>query len=143
MQLFQSVFFGWYSEGNHTALDHFYISFIFSDTMLYLMRYENYNDLIFKNNETCQLNIIIARCMQDLSNYYAGLGEVCLSNMYCLWILVIYLFIAEIFSFVKQTWIKENNENNKMSPLTVSQLSKCISQTFKERKNALGHTKTK
>ncbi|XP_063436299.1 uncharacterized protein LOC134717735 [Mytilus trossulus] len=45
------------------------------DTLLYLMKYEDYNDLIFKNDETCHLNIGIARCMCNLSNNYAGLGE--------------------------------------------------------------------
>ncbi|CAG2210970.1 unnamed protein product [Mytilus edulis] len=46
------------------------------DTMLYLMKYEDYNELIFKNDDTRQLNAEMARCMCSLSNFFAALCEV-------------------------------------------------------------------
>lgn len=79
IQLFQFMSL---SEGNHSALHYFHIAFIFSDTMLYLMKYEDYNELIFKNDDTRQLNAEMACSMCNLSNYFAALCEVRLSNAF-------------------------------------------------------------
>lgn len=78
--------------------------------MLTLMKYEDYNDLILKNDDTRKLNIEMATCMMALTNTHGALGEVSLANGYCekkMIIRSVCFIIADVFTFVKKKLIKE------------------------------------
>lgn len=84
--------------------------------MLTLMKYEDYNDLILKNDDTRKLNIEMATCMMALTNTHGALGEVSLANGYCekkMIIRSVCFIIADVFTFVKKKLIKEKKRKKK------------------------------
>lgn len=44
--------------------------------MLELMKFKDYNDLLFKDDETRDLNIGIASCTMNVTNFLKGVGVV-------------------------------------------------------------------